>query len=201
MAEEMAALEKNATWELVALPKGEKTVRCRWVFAIKHKANESIERFKDRMVAKEYTQSYGEDYQKIFDPVAQLNTVKLLPSLTTNQNWPLLQFDVKNIFLHEDLAKEVYIDPSPYILEYSKIEMVCKLKKALYWLKQYLRAWFGRFTKSMRNFGYKQSNSDHTLFLKCQIGKITTLIIYVDDIVVIGDDHEEISRLQKYLSS
>ena len=53
----------------------------------------------------------------------------------------------------------------------------------------------------MRNFGYKQSNSDHTLFLKFQIGKITTLIIYVDDIVVIGDDHEEISRLQKYLSS
>ena len=74
--------------------------------------------------------------------------------------------------------------------------MVCKLKKALYGLKQSPRALFGRFTKFMMNFGYKQSNSYHTLFLKHKKGKITALIIYVDDMVVTGDDHEEISSLQ-----
>ncbi|KAL5568221.1 hypothetical protein UlMin_024796 [Ulmus minor] len=79
--------------------------------------------------------------------------------------------------------------------------MVCKLKKALYGLKQSLRAWFGRFTKSMKNFGYKQSNSDHTLFLKHRKGKITALIIYVDDMVVTGDDHDEIDCLQRHLTS
>lgn len=201
MAEEMAALEKNATWELVPLPKGKKTVGCRWVFTIKHKADGSIERYKARLVAKGYTQSYGEDYQETFAPVAKLNTVRVLLSLAANQNWPLLQFDVKNAFLHGDLVEEVYMDPPPGILEYSKTKMVCKLKKALYGLKQSPRAWFGRFTKSMRSFGYKQSNSDHTLFLKRKKGKITALIIYVDDMVVTGDDHEEISKLQKYLSS
>ena len=78
---------------------------------------------------------------------------------------------------------------------------VCKLNKSLYGLKQSPRAWFGRFTKSMRSFGYHQSNSDHTLFLKKQHGKITTLIVYVDDMVVIGNGPDERKALQSYLSS
>ena len=60
----------------------------------------------------------------------------------------------------------------------------------LYGLKQSPRAWFGRFTKSMRAFGYRQINSDHTLSLKKQHGKIMTLIVYVDDMVVTGNDSE-----------
>ena len=78
---------------------------------------------------------------------------------------------------------------------------VCKLKKSLYRLKQSPRAWFGRFTKSMRSSGYHQSNSDHTLFLKKQHGKITALIVYVDDMVVTGNDPDERKALQSYLSS
>ncbi|KAK3009717.1 hypothetical protein RJ639_014570 [Escallonia herrerae] len=79
-------------------------------------------------------------------------------------------------------------------------QKVCKLQKALYGLKQSPRAWFGRFTKSMRAFGYHQSNSDHTLFLKKKQGKITTLIVYVDDMVVTGNDPEEREALQGHLS-
>ncbi|RVW59878.1 Retrovirus-related Pol polyprotein from transposon RE1 [Vitis vinifera] len=79
-------------------------------------------------------------------------------------------------------------------------QKVCKLKKSLYRLKQSPRTWFGRFTKSMRAFGYRQSNSDHTLFLKKQHGKITALIVYVDDMVVTGNDPEKRKALQNYLS-
>lgn len=77
---------------------------------------------------------------------------------------------------------------------------VCRLKKSLYGLKQSPRAWFGRFTKSMKAFGFCQSNSDHTLFLKKQQGRITALIVYVDDMVLTGNDVEEMERLQEYLS-
>ena len=77
---------------------------------------------------------------------------------------------------------------------------VCKLKKSLYGLKQSPRAWFGRFTKSMRVFGYRQSNSDHTFFLKKQHDKITALIVYVDDMVVTGNNPEERKALRNYLS-
>ena len=97
------------------LPKGKKTVGCRWVFIIKHKADGTIERYKAQRVVKGYTQSYGVDYQETFAPVAKLNTVRVLLSLAANQDWPLLQFAVKNAFLHGDLTEEVYMDPPPSI--------------------------------------------------------------------------------------
>nr|KYP33098.1 Retrovirus-related Pol polyprotein from transposon TNT 1-94 [Cajanus cajan] len=181
---------------------GKSTVGCRWVFTIKHKADGSGERYKARLVAKGYTQSYGVDYQETFAPVAKLNTVRVLLSLlAANQDWPLLQFDVKIAFLHGDLMEEVYMDLPPGIPKYSSIPMVRKLKKALYGLKQSPRAWFGRFTKSMTSFGYTQSNSDRTLFLKNNQGKITALIIYVDDMIVTRNDPDEISSLHKSLAS
>ncbi|RVW13485.1 Retrovirus-related Pol polyprotein from transposon RE1 [Vitis vinifera] len=75
-----------------------------------------------------------------------------------------------------------------------------QIEEVIVWVEAIPRAWFGRFTKSMRAFGYRQSNSDHTLFLKKQHGKITTLIVYVDDMVVTGNDPEERKALQNYLS-
>ncbi|KAM1494901.1 hypothetical protein ACFXTO_029686 [Malus domestica] len=201
MKVEMEALEKNSTWDLVPLPNGKKAVGCRWVFTIKHKADGSIDRYKARLVAKGYTQTYGVDYQETFAPVAKLNTVRVLLSLAANQDWPLLQFDVKNAFLHGDLKEEVYMDLPPGIGTSPGKGIVCRLRKALYGLKQSPRAWFGRFTSSMKKFGYIQSHSDHTLFLKRQNGKLTALIIYVDDMIVTGDDQKEIQHLQKYLAT
>ena len=52
----------------------------------------------------------------------------------------------------------------------------------------------------MKAFGYCQTNSEHTLFLKKQQGKITALIVYVDDMVLTGNDVEEREALQDYLS-
>ncbi|RVW18941.1 Retrovirus-related Pol polyprotein from transposon RE1 [Vitis vinifera] len=107
--------------------------------------------------------------KKTFAPVAKVNTVRVLLSLAANLDWPLQQFDVKNVFLHGELSEEVYMDlPPGCMVSEKQCQKVCKLKKSLYGLKQSPRAWFGRFTKSMRAFGYRQSNSDHTLFLKKQ---------------------------------
>ena len=73
---------------------------------------------------------------------------------------------------------------------------VCWLKKVLYGLKQSPRVWFGRFTMAMKKYDYKQSNSDHTLFLKIQGELVTCLIIYVDDMILTGSDAEEIRSLR-----
>ena len=85
--------------------------------------------------------------------------------------------------------------PPGFSHEYNQGEG-CRLRKALYGLKQSPRAWFGRFTAAMRKFGYKQSNSDHALFLKKRNGLITCLVIYVDDMVITGDDAKEINDLK-----
>ena len=77
---------------------------------------------------------------------------------------------------------------------------VCKLHKSLYGLKQSPRAWFERFTRAMKGFGYKQCLADHTLFVKHSDHKLTILIVYVDDIVVTGNNPEEIVKLKKDLA-
>ena len=103
MNEEMKSLQKNETWELVECPPGKKPIGCRWIYTVKYKTDGSIERFKARLVAKGYTQIYGIDYTKTFAPMTKINTVRVLLSLAANLDWPLQQFDVKNVFLHGEL--------------------------------------------------------------------------------------------------
>ncbi|KAA0042053.1 Retrovirus-related Pol polyprotein from transposon TNT 1-94 [Cucumis melo var. makuwa] len=152
--EEMKALEKNRTWEICALPKGHKTVGCKWVFSLKYKADGTLDRHKARLVAKGFTQTYGIDYSETFSPVAKLNTVRVLLSVAVNKDWPLYQLDVKNAFLNGDLMEEVYMSPPPGF---------------------------------EAQFGQQASKT----------GKIAILIVYVDDIVLTGDDQTEISQLKQ----
>lgn len=199
--EEMRALERNQTWEVTDLPKGKKTVGCKWVFTIKYNSNRTLEWYKARLVAKGFTQTCGIDYLETFAPVAKLNTVRVLLSMEVNLNWPLQQLDVKNAFLNGDLEEEVYMDSPPRFEEKFQ-SRICKLKKSLYGLKQSPRAWFEKFIKSVKGQGYAQAQSDHSMFFKhSKDGKIAVLIVYVDDIILTGDKLIEMERLKKSLAS
>ena len=198
--EEMKALESNGTWDVVQQPKGTKVVGCKWVFTIKYKADGSIGRYKARLVAKGYTQTYGIDYQETFSPVAKINTIQMLLSLVANLDWSLQQFDVKNAFLNGDLEEEVYMDLPPGFDSKSKNGKICKLKKSLYGLKQSPRAWCDRFSNVIQRHGFRQAQTDHTLFLKLQGGKKTILIVYLDDRILSGDDIVEIEEIKGKLA-
>ncbi|KAL4016518.1 hypothetical protein IC575_024170 [Cucumis melo] len=179
--EEMKALEKNRTWEICALPKGHKTVGCKWVFSLKYKADGTLDRHKARLVAKGFTQTYGIDYSETFSPVAKLN-VRVLLSVAVNKDWPLYQLDVKNAFLNGDLVEEVYMSPPPGF-EAQFGQEVCKLQKSLYGLKQSPRAWFDRFTTFVKSQGHKGTRP-YFIYKGFQNRKIAILIVYVDDIVL-----------------
>ncbi|CAH9105932.1 unnamed protein product, partial [Cuscuta epithymum] len=199
--EEMRALEKNQTWELTKLPPNKHLVDSKWIFTIKYNSDGTIERYKARLVARGFTQTYGLDYEETFAPVAKLNTVRILLSLAANLDWPLLQLDVKNAFLNGDLEEEVFMQVPPGFDSNTTAGKVCKLKKALYGLKQSPRAWFGRFEKTVKKRGYTQAQSDHTLFYKHSAeGKVAVLIVYVDDIVLTGDDQGELAALKNFLA-
>jgi hypothetical protein len=200
MKEELDALRKNKTWELTTLPRGKKAVGCKWVYTVKQTPEGKIERYKARLVARGYSQTYGIDYDETFAPVAKMNTVRILISCATNFRWPLHQLDIKNAFLHGDLQEEVYMEIPPGLASAETEGKVCRLKKSLYGLKQSPRAWFDRFRKAVCEMGYGQCNGDHTVFFRHSNQKITILAVYVDDIIITGDDATEITRVKSCLS-
>jgi hypothetical protein len=200
MMEELEALRKNRTWELTYLPEGKKAVGCKWIYTVKQNPDGKVERYKARLVARGYSQTYGIDYDETFAPVAKMSTVRILISCATNFGWPLHQLDVKNAFLHGDLQEEVYMEMPPGYVTPETKGKVCKLKKSLYGLKQSPRAWFDRFRQTVCGMGYGQCNGDHTLFYRHSKQKITILAVYVDDIIITGDDDVEIAKLKECLS-
>ncbi|RVW40927.1 Retrovirus-related Pol polyprotein from transposon TNT 1-94 [Vitis vinifera] len=164
MVDEMAALHSNGTWDLVVLPSGKSTVGCRWVYAVKVGPDGQVDRLKARLVAKGYTQVYGSDYGDTFSPVAKIASVRLLLSMAAMCSWPLYQLDIKNAFLHGDLAEEVYMEQPPGFVAQGESGLVCRLRRSLYGLKQSPRAWFSRFSSVVQEFGMLRSTADHSVF-------------------------------------
>ena len=112
MYEEMEALQRNLTWELVSVPREIKTIGWRWVYTIKLNVYGGIDRYKAMLVAKGYAQKYGVDYQETFALVAKLK-----------RDYPLWEFDVKNSFLYGELEEEVHMEFSPVIKQETMMEM------------------------------------------------------------------------------
>jgi hypothetical protein len=113
MDEEMAALDANATWELVVLPEDKKAIGCKWVYKIKHNTDRFVSRYKARLVAKGYAQTYGTNYEETYSLVAKMTIVRTIITMAVAKGWSLHQMDVKNAFLHGHLHEEVYMEQPP----------------------------------------------------------------------------------------
>ena len=111
MKEELDALSKNHTWDLVTLPSGKSVVGCKWIYKIKTHSDGSIERYKALLVAKGFTQEDGIDYKETFALVAHISSIRALLAVAAASKWDLFQMDVKNAFLNGDLSEEVYMQP------------------------------------------------------------------------------------------
>ncbi|RVW69943.1 Retrovirus-related Pol polyprotein from transposon TNT 1-94 [Vitis vinifera] len=200
MVDEMAALHSNGTWDLVVLPPGKSTVGCRWVYAVKVGPDGQVDRLKARLVAKGYTQVYGSNYGDTFSPVVKIASVRLLLSMAAMCSWPLYQLDIKNVFLHGDLAEEVYMEQPPGFVAQGESGLVCRLRRSLYGLKQSPRAWFSRFSSVVQEFGMFRSTADHSVFYHHNsLGQCIYLVVYVDDIVITGSDQDGIQKLKQHL--
>ncbi|RDX83225.1 putative WRKY transcription factor 3, partial [Mucuna pruriens] len=154
------------------------------IYTVKRKFDGTLDQFKTRFVAKgPYSKDeHDKNYSYLSHPLG----------------WNFQQFDVKNTFLHGDLKKEVYMEIVPGLYSCNEKNKICKLKKALYGLKQSPRAWFGRFSQVMLSLKYKQSQGDHTLFIKhSPNGKLTLLLVYIDDMIITSDDEIEKLTLKK----
>ncbi|KAL4582843.1 hypothetical protein LXL04_007404 [Taraxacum kok-saghyz] len=199
MQEELQALKKAQTWNIVPLPPGKSLIGSKWIYKVKTRSDGTVERYKARLVAKGFDQEYGIDYEETFAPVARITSVRSLLAIAAARHWSLYQMDVKNAFLNGDLAEEVYMRP-PRGVDHPPGH-VCHLQKALYGLKQAPRAWFEKFSTTVLSLGFSSSPYDSGLFTRTTETGTILLLLYVDDMIITGSDNTGILQLKQSLSS
>ncbi|KAJ9557803.1 hypothetical protein OSB04_012417 [Centaurea solstitialis] len=172
MQEELQALAKAQTWDYVPLPPGKRPIGSKW---------------------------YSNDYEETFAPVARVTSVHSLLAITATKHWPLFQMDVNNAFLNGELSEEVYMTPPPGVS--LPTGHVCRLRKALYALKQAPRAWFEKFSNTVLSLGFSASNYDSGLFTRTTDSGTILHLLYVDDMIITGTDTTGIIHLKQSLSS
>ncbi|GKB12771.1 ribonuclease H-like domain-containing protein [Tanacetum coccineum] len=169
MNQEMDALLRNGTWEIVELLDGRKAIGSKWIYKIKFKSSGKIDRYKARL------------------------------NIVVSMSWHVYQLDVNNAFLYGDLAEVVYMKPPKgYFPSDNK---VCRLKKSLYGLKQAPRQWNAKLTSTLIENGFSQSKSDYSLYTKSDKGVFLALLVYVDDIIINGNNVSEIEKFKVFLKS
>lgn len=177
-------------------PSNAKLIGSRWVFTMK--SGPEI-KYKARLVAKGFMQRESVDYEEVYSPVARLSTIRVLLSIGVQKMFTFYQMDVKTAFLHGYIKEDVYLSAPDGVNVPDG--SVLKLNRSLYGLKQSPKCWNTRFNDFITGIGYTQSSADYCLYYKTEGGKIVYLVLYVDDMLICGDNNKEIDTLKKALSS
>ncbi|KAD3337848.1 hypothetical protein E3N88_33369 [Mikania micrantha] len=200
MLDEYSALIRNGTWSLVPPVPNTNVVDCKWVYKLKRDQHGAIKRYKARLVAKGFHQQPGIDYTETFSPVVKSTTIRVVLSLAVTNHWHLRQLDVQNAFLHGDLKETVYLKQPPGFTDPHYPNHVCLLHKSLYGLKQAPRAWFERLSFALAALGFTGSKTDPSLFIYSSHGTLLYMLVYVDDIILTGNNNQAISHVVQRLS-
>ncbi|GJY85548.1 ribonuclease H-like domain-containing protein [Tanacetum coccineum] len=165
---EMEALHRNNTYVLANLPPGRKAIGCKWISKIKYKSSGDVDRYKDRLMAKGYSQREGIDYEETFNLVVKMVIVRCLIGLSVKINWPLCQLDVNNASL------------------FSFLDCIAP------------RQWNEKLTVSLIENRFMQSKNDYSLYVKNKNGLFIAILVYVDDVVVTRNIEVEIDKFKKF---
>jgi len=201
MQDEMKSLHDNHTFDLVKLPKGKKALKNRWIYKVKQERNSTSPMYKARLVVKGFRQRKCIDFNEIFSHVVKMSSIRIMLSWAATLDLEVEQVDVKTAFLHDDLEEEIYMKQHNAFLVEGKEYHVCRMRKSLYGLKQALRQWYEKFESVLCEPGYKKTTFDHCVFVKKFANNdFIILLLYVDEMLIVGKDISMINRLKKQLS-
>ncbi|GKA23087.1 retrotransposon protein, putative, ty1-copia subclass [Tanacetum coccineum] len=195
----MQSMKDNDVWELIELPPNAKTVGHKWLFKKKTDMDGAVHTFKSRLVAKGFTQTYGVDYEETFSHVEDIRAIRILIVITAFYDYEIWQMDVKTAFFNGHLSEEVYMTQLEGFVNPKYPNHVCKLKRSIYGLKQASRQWNKRFDDEIKKFGFTQNRDEPYVYQKASGSYVTFIILYVDDILIMGNNIPMLQDVKSYL--
>ena len=192
---------ENQVWDLVVPPLNSKPVGSKWVFKKKTDMHGNLNTYKAILLAKGFTQTQGVDYDETFSPVTMLKSIRILFAIAAHYDYEIWQMDVKTAFLNGYLEEDVYMIQPEGFVDPQHPNKVCKLKKSIYGLKQASRTWNHRFDEEVKKFGFIKNGDEACVYKKASGSIITFLVLYVDDILLFGNDIPTMEGVKAWLGS
>jgi len=189
MDQEIDSIRKNKTWRLTDRPVGRRVLKGKLVFKIKDeldKVGKNTTRHKTRLGFMGNRQIKGLEFNKTLAPVAKFTTIRCILEMTAANGWELHQMDVKTAFLNGDLDEEVYMEQPEGYVDPTYPDRVCRLLQALYGLKQAPKMWCAKLDAFLKLEGFDTIDPDACLYLQMDDGEIIIVLVYVDDLLLVG---------------
>jgi len=182
MDREIGSLEHTGTWTTVLRPHRKNVVRCKWVFRLKRKVDGSTDKYKARLVARGFTQIYGVDYYDTYSPVAWLASFRFILAIAMHNDWEVEAFDFNSAYLNRELNadEEIYMQELPGY-KTGKADVVKRLLKVLYGLKQARCKWYNVLHMAITDLGFWVTGADPRVFVAHIKKHILVLTVHVDD--------------------
>lgn len=186
---ELSALESMGVWEEVELPAGEHALGTTWVFKKKTDAMGELIKFKARLCAQGFSQIEGIDYSENYAPTGRLAALRTCLSISATEEYEVIQMDSVGAFLNGVPDEILYIKPPKgYICKKKGSNIVLRLKKSLYGLKQSPRCWYKQLTDFFKTINFKPSSADPCVFVSADPNWCCGVYVHVDDLCIMGQN-------------
>ncbi|GJV91425.1 retrotransposon protein, putative, ty1-copia subclass [Tanacetum coccineum] len=169
---EMHSIKDNQVWRLVDLPPNYKTVGRKWLFK------------------KKLT------WMAMYTPI---NLVLILIAITPFYDYEIWKMDIKTAFLNGYLDEDIFMVQPESFVDPNHPRKVCKRQRSIYGLKQASRSWNKRFDEEIKRFGFTQNLDEPRVYQKASGSNVTFIILYVDDIIIIGNHIPSLQSVKTYL--
>jgi Reverse transcriptase (RNA-dependent DNA polymerase) len=198
---EIQVLLDNRTWKLVRLPPGVKAIGSWWVFLIKLNLDGSLDKYKSHLVAKEYTQWPGIDYDEVFAPTTWWAALWMILTRGALQGAYVESVDISNAYLNRilDNKTQIYME-QPEGYHQGGADWVCKLKQGLYVLKQSGRLWYERLGTALESMGFTRVQSDISIYTQTNETVMIVAPVFVNDLTLVSNSKQDLDRVKSQLA-
>jgi hypothetical protein len=188
MESEIESMHDNQVWNLVDPIDGVRPIGCKWVFKKKTDKDGNVHIYKKWLVVKGFKQVHSIDCDETFSPVVMLKSVRIVLAINAYFEYEIWQMDVKMVFRNGNLIEDVYMTQPEGFADPKYVGKIWKVQKSIYGLKQASQSWNLHFDEVVKGFGFIKNVEEPCVYKKVSGSAVMFLVLYVDDILLIGND-------------